>query len=714
MRNYPPDDEVDAIGDLLSGVRRAGKLSGSKWRESCLAANYQANHPGESPNQALQAVLKNTLEELGKEEPDYASILEGRYWDGVKIDTMAKRRSQSRRNFLYQQKQAICEFARLLTEDEQRCKQASAEASATPTGMVTPLLQDAVVSTVEEPNPAVTNKPRKYNQVIVLTLTAGLMVAVVGLWLTRSADRPPGSGVKTGQLQISESPTATSTQPPTTKASALKLTATPTFSSTIPLDKPEEELPCGAAVMPLPDAIRLLRSQGLSAFTPQNTNDLILSNRVRSLAIDKRGGWLGYYLTSTTSGTGLGLLRRDQTEPSKWAAVDCNRLGSTAGQNVNALALGPDGRLWLALEQNNVPGKGGVAMWDGQTWHRYTTKDGLPTDDTFGITVDTDGNVWVATWEGIARLNGNHWDVVYSVEGNTLRSNHSHAIAFSAEGGIWVAHTKTLGNGGVSHCCNEQGQWVQYLTSNSPIAGDDVHTFLVRPAQNGEPEQVWIGTVDGGLSVVAGGKWTTYNQASGLPSNRVEGLALDHYGRVWAATEGGVVYLDKNEWRTYSTLNSFAVAFGPACTGCPVDQDQVLTATNNQGVTHSRLPYDREAVTVIATPAPIVVAPGEKFRRSIVIAPRPGFSLSEKRGDMLLNTDSDDALLFDSEEHMKVKGEISAGQEHAFSNVNVPFVAPELPVGAGEQTYTSTWRIWMHTRFASEPIKIVVTVRRQK
>ena len=38
--------------------------------------------------------------------------------------------------------------------------------------------------------------------------------------------------------------------------------------------------------------------------------------------------------------------------------------------------------------------------------------------------------------------------------------------------------------------------------------------------------------------------------------------------------------------------------------------------------------------------------------------------------------------------------------------------APALPDGVGEQSFTSSWRVWMHTRYVGPPVHITFTVRR--
>src|SRR5262249_50051966 len=77
-------------------------------------------------------------------------------------------------------------------------------------------------------------------------------------------------------------------------------------------------------------------------------------------------------------------------------------------------------------------------------------------------------------------------------------------------------------------------------------------------------------------------------------------------------------------------------------------------------VTHSRIPYNEEAIDVIAVNYPKVVAPGEKFRPEIIVSPRAGYSLRESKGDALKHIDPDDSQRFGAYIQMAVKDTVLA------------------------------------------------------
>ncbi len=123
-----------------------------------------------------------------------------------------------------------------------------------------------------------------------------------------------------------------------------------------------------------------------------------------------------------------------------------------------------------------------------ESWHTYTTRDGLPHDKILAIHV-LDGAVWVGTAGGLALLEGDAWT-------------------------SWTEH--------------EGLPWPE-------VSAIDIDT------RTGD---VWLGTWGGGLIRFSGGRFDQFNQLnSGLAGNLV--FAVVAAGdRVWAATNAGLSTLN--------------------------------------------------------------------------------------------------------------------------------------------------------------------------
>ncbi|GIW91558.1 MAG: hypothetical protein KatS3mg109_1990 [Pirellulaceae bacterium] len=110
-----------------------------------------------------------------------------------------------------------------------------------------------------------------------------------------------------------------------------------------------------------------------------------------------------------------------------------------AGNDVRAIAVGPDGSLWFGTPD-------GVSRLtpDGR-WQTYTEEDGLAGNDVRAIAVGPDGSLWFGTPDGVSRLTPDgRWQTYTTDDG--LASNWVLAIAVGPDGSLWFG---TWG-GGVS------------------------------------------------------------------------------------------------------------------------------------------------------------------------------------------------------------------------------------------------------------------------
>jgi DNA-binding CsgD family transcriptional regulator len=470
------------------------------------------------------------------------------------------------------------------------------------------------------------------------------------------------------------------------------------------------------------DAPRFLRSQGVSDFTAANTQGAVRNDRVRAVAIDTRGLWIGYFATDQNPRNGIG-----QYDKKSWA--DCTQPGSARGRDINAIAFDRGGGVWAATEN------AGVLLFDGKSWYTYTTRQGLPSDRTYGLFVDEDNTVWVATWEGIAKFDreSNLWELSYSTHNNTLFNDHVHAIAKDSSGSIWVGHIMH----GVSQYRAVDGKWIYHRRSLGGLGGDEIRSIVVRKATTNSAESVWFATADGGVSRFENGAWTIYRAEDGLPSDDVRAVALDKYNRVWAATAKGVVYFDDKKWTRYDSLDTHSLTFGPQCQDCPFDDDTIWTGTVAMGLTHSRIPYPDAAVDILKvcfvseqresicqSPQAVdqtdtmtvtytrVVSPGDIFRFEVTASPRAPYQFREDRGDFLSSIEESDANLFSAYPIIPVKGTIDPGEPFTFTDFDNPIKAPRPADGEREMAFTSAWRVWAHTRYAGPTIRIRFIVRR--
>ncbi len=139
------------------------------------------------------------------------------------------------------------------------------------------------------------------------------------------------------------------------------------------IEKAEEKID-----MALPPGHHLQQGKEASGYNP---------NYIVSSVIDKSGTkWFG------TWGGGL-----SRFNGKKW--INYTTQDGLAGNTINALALDPDGILWIAT--NN-----GVSRFDGESFKTFRTMDGLLSNSVFAVSVEADGTKWFGTYGGVSRYTG--------------------------------------------------------------------------------------------------------------------------------------------------------------------------------------------------------------------------------------------------------------------------------------------------------------------
>lgn len=440
---------------------------------------------------------------------------------------------------------------------------------------------------------------------------------------------------------------------------------------------PKATGPDGACVGPVPRAEpEFLYDQGVSLYSP-NANDPyagVLSGNVRTLAIDQVGVWVGY----VPGGAGLDGVSHYVRKQRGW--VHCLGLRLSEGQVVNDFAFGPDA-VYVATDG------AGVARLKDDEWTVYTTAHGLPSNTVYELAWDDSGTLWAATLEGVAELLGEHWEVVYRAAVGRLAGNQVHSLLLDdSQGNHWFG----LASGGVSRLALD-GRWTTYLDDEGDLGN-------IRALVEDEAGGIWAATDGGGVARFHDDTWEVFTAAnSDLPSDRVLDIALDHFGRLWAATDQGVALTPDGgtNWQVQTQLDVLDISFG--CPGCENTLDDVWLAVRGRGVAHSGLPPAIPLVRVEAPP-PQQLEPGEEYVFEVTVE-----VLAEwlDEGDGLFSTTPEAATAYGAWPRIPVVGHVERGQSYTFSNIANPIVAPEEP-----GTYQIVWRVWQSNRYVSEPIVI--------
>jgi len=154
---------------------------------------------------------------------------------------------------------------------------------------------------------------------------------------------------------------------------------------------------------------------------------------------------------------------------------------------------------------------------------------------------DKEGAFWFGSEEyGVVRLAAD--ERTHFTQKDGLGDSNSYAITVDADNNVWVG---TL-NHGVSVYDGEN--WTTYGLLDGP-GGLHVYSLATGPDEDGNPDKVvWIGT-ENGVARFDGKRWKTFGIADGLPCREILALDVAPAGMVWAGgAMGGVGWYDGEAW----------------------------------------------------------------------------------------------------------------------------------------------------------------------
>jgi diguanylate cyclase (GGDEF)-like protein len=193
-----------------------------------------------------------------------------------------------------------------------------------------------------------------------------------------------------------------------------------------------------------------------------------------------------------------------------------------------------------------------VPAWAAQlNMRHYDTRDGIPQIQVTSVHQDPAGYLWIGTYGGLAKYNGESFEVFRGTSG--LNTSYINVVDSGADRAVWVGTSHGLcRSGGASfECFNPRG--LEALMVNDLLIDGD---------------SVWTAGDEGVFRWRAGG----FESAGGWPgtgdSPTAHALAIDATGAVWVGAQAGLFRLG---------------ADGPRRFELPVDDPAVHDLTFHEG-----------------------------------------------------------------------------------------------------------------------------------
>ena len=322
------------------------------------------------------------------------------------------------------------------------------------------------------------------------------------------------------------------------------------------------QIPNGEVWMGTRDAGLFRVTGGKTLSVRQGLPDLkvncLLSTGDRDLWVGTDNGivrWNGTHLTAPNMPAELNhfqaLVMAGDRDGNIWIGTDSRglmRLNSQGGevykeadpQAVTALYEGREGGLFIAHAD-------GLERFRDSAFVTYSVSEGLPTDGSNPVFVDSENRMWFAP------VAGGLWWVKDQQHGRVTNDRLDKDIVYTIDGGkgeVWLGRQR----GGLTRLRTDTGSiTAKTYTHADGLAQDSVYSVHV--SRDGT---VWAGTLSAGVSMLRDDKFTNFTTANGLVSNTVVSILEGSDGTMWFATPSGLSAFSKGRWQTYTPRNGLA------------------------------------------------------------------------------------------------------------------------------------------------------------
>lgn len=219
------------------------------------------------------------------------------------------------------------------------------------------------------------------------------------------------------------------------------------------------------------------------------------------------------------SGEGLGLQRLQDGAWSGFRAHDAN--GTVWA--VSALHVDRSGGLWVATVRD------GIYHVQHNAVDRFSRQDGLASESPDALFEDREGNIWVASSQGIDRFRD--LPVVSLTAQQGLSGDHVASVAATRDGGLWV------GNGNALDFLKDDK--LLHSLTGADLLGKQITAMLID-----HRDRLWYG-VDVNLVVREEGRSRMVTKPDGGALGVVSGIVQDAEQNIWALTTGSPQTLHK-------------------------------------------------------------------------------------------------------------------------------------------------------------------------
>jgi ligand-binding sensor domain-containing protein len=218
------------------------------------------------------------------------------------------------------------------------------------------------------------------------------------------------------------------------------------------------------------------------------------------------------------------------------------------------------GRIITIAEDENYIWAGGTGLARiNKTTDEVTlftrVNSGLPDNNVVSIVVDQNGNKWIATGSGLAKLDGTNW-TVFNSKYSGIASDFIYDLSLDSKGNLWAGTSN-----GISKF--DGANWINYESALWKTTYPAAYELAID-----NNDIVWAMVSYNGVLVKFDGiTWTLYERGkSFIPQNAsTRTIAVDKNNKLWlsyyASSKYGVIVYDGSNSIDYNTGNTSSLPY---------------------------------------------------------------------------------------------------------------------------------------------------------
>jgi ligand-binding sensor domain-containing protein len=209
----------------------------------------------------------------------------------------------------------------------------------------------------------------------------------------------------------------------------------------------------------------------------------------------------------------------------------------------NSITIDNNDNIWIGTFNR------GLLKFDGFTWKSYSTKNSIiPSNKISDLAIDNNNNIWIGTDRGLAKIDVNSSFTIYDNTNSMFPECIISKLIFDSSNNLLIG---TQENGVIKFDGHNFSFLVKLSNQSNDIKFCETNylknvkrKYDISPYYIGilnitdiaieDSTTIWIGTKNSGLCKINNSNYYTFNSSnSGLLTNYISSIAIDHKGNKW-------------------------------------------------------------------------------------------------------------------------------------------------------------------------------------